>query len=80
MADDRLPFFRRATARVGEIDLVVEPCLAEITDIAVLRQKFVSGTISASLIPTKKITKNKLLFLGYTRTTVTVLPRHEFCP
>ena len=56
MADDRLPFFRRDAARVGEIDLVVEPCLAEITDIAFLRQKLVSGTISASLIPTKKIT------------------------
>ena len=56
MAENGLPLFRRDAARVGEIDLVVEPCLAEITDIAVLRQKFVSGTISASLIPTKKLT------------------------
>jgi hypothetical protein len=56
MSDDGFPFFRNYLPWVGEIDLVVEPCLAEITDIAFLRQKLVSGTISASLIPTKKIT------------------------
>jgi hypothetical protein len=54
--DNGFSLFRCHLPWVGEIDLVMEPCLAEITDIAVLRQKFVSGTISASLIPTKKIT------------------------
>ena len=56
VSDDGFPFFRNYLPWVGEVYLMVESCLAEIADIAVLRQKFVSGTISASLIPTKKIT------------------------
>jgi len=56
MPDNGFSLFQCHLPWGGEIDLVVEPCLAEITDIVVIRPKFVSGTISASLIPMKKIT------------------------
>lgn len=41
MADDRLPFFRRNAARVGEIYLVVQADVVQVVFIPVFAQKCV---------------------------------------